>query len=60
MTRVGQQVQVVWDAPKKPQPVYGYASTAQSPDGETVRVKNTDADEPSVVFSSPLLQWHCP
>ncbi|NSC24698.1 serine/threonine protein kinase [Streptomyces albus subsp. chlorinus] len=53
VTRVGQQVQVVWDAPKKPQPVYGYAITAQSPDGETVKVKNTNADEPSVVFSSP-------
>ncbi|MEU3193025.1 serine/threonine-protein kinase, partial [Streptomyces sp. NPDC006992] len=53
VTRVGRQVQVVWSKPKKPQPVYGYAITAQSADGETVKVKNTDADEPSVVFSSP-------
>lgn len=53
VTRVGRQVQVVWDKPKKPQPVYGYAITAQSADGETVKVKNTGADEPSVVFSSP-------
>ncbi|MGI5347882.1 serine/threonine-protein kinase [Streptomyces sp. CA-250714] len=53
VTRVGRQVQVVWSKPKKPQPVYGYAITAQSRDGETVKVKNTNADEPSVVFSSP-------
>ncbi|MFI8853146.1 serine/threonine-protein kinase [Streptomyces sp. NPDC053499] len=53
VTRVGRQVQVVWSKPKKPQPVYGYAITAQSADGETVKVKNTSADEPSVVFSSP-------
>ncbi|MDF4252501.1 serine/threonine-protein kinase [Streptomyces sp. WMMB303] len=56
VTRVGRQVQVVWSKPKKPQPVYGYAITAQSADGETVKVKNTDADEPSVVFSSPPVQ----
>ncbi|MGP3985946.1 protein kinase domain-containing protein [Streptomyces sp. 3N207] len=53
VTRVGKQVQVVWSKPKKPQPVYGYAITAQSRDGETVKVKNTNADEPSVIFSSP-------
>ncbi|WP_431981126.1 serine/threonine-protein kinase [Streptomyces qinglanensis] len=56
VTRVGRQVQVVWSKPKKPQPVYGYAVTAQSADGETVKVKNTDADEPSVVFSSPPVE----
>ncbi|MFF9558996.1 serine/threonine-protein kinase [Streptomyces albus] len=56
VTRVGQQVQVVWDAPKKPQPVYGYAITAQSADGRTVKVKNTNADEPTVVFSSPPVE----
>ncbi|WP_432108947.1 serine/threonine-protein kinase [Streptomyces sp. AA1529] len=56
VTRVGRQVQVAWSRPKKPQPVYGYAITAQSADGKTVKVKNTDADEPSVVFSSPPVE----
>ncbi|RCG21391.1 cag pathogenicity island protein Cag7 [Streptomyces diacarni] len=56
VTRVGKQVQVVWSKPKKPQPVYGFAITAQSADGKTVKVKNTNADEPSVVFSSPPVE----
>ncbi|WP_405803028.1 serine/threonine-protein kinase [Streptomyces sp. NBC_01187] len=52
VNRVGEQVQVAWSPPKKAQPVYGYAVAAQTPDGEPLKVKNTGADEPSVVFST--------
>ncbi|GAA2635099.1 protein kinase domain-containing protein [Streptomyces axinellae] len=50
---VGKRVQIAWSPPKRAQAVYGYAIAAQTPDGEPVKVKNTGADEPSVVFTSP-------